>query len=354
MKGLKSSAVTAEFEFVPKRRGWKRKGGGRPPVPGLVLYARMDGGFSVWDPARHYYREAVSLGIDDKDRAPAFHFSRQEVWDGKRDDKGQQVSRGLIIDWLRWQAAVPAAFTTLADVVRRLSPPDEPIAIAPAPVRLPGPDVSEIPALELPYGTVPITLASAAIRRIVALAYFIVWMWVEHKAAAQANGLETQRQLIIILDEVEAHLHPRWQRSIMPALLTVAHALADEVEIQFLATTHSPLVLASLEPEFNETCDRLWHLALEDGEARLHELPWLPRGSAGAWLRSDVFGLDQDRSLPAEDAIQGAKALMDPTAAPTDQEVAVAEARLSQVLPSSDPFYAQWHRFQFLRQRQRP
>jgi hypothetical protein len=35
----------------------------RPPIPGIVVYARVDGGFSVWDPARNYWHR-------DTDRAP--------------------------------------------------------------------------------------------------------------------------------------------------------------------------------------------------------------------------------------------------------------------------------------------
>jgi hypothetical protein len=29
----------------------------RPPMPGIVVYVRIDGGFSVWDPARNYWRK---------------------------------------------------------------------------------------------------------------------------------------------------------------------------------------------------------------------------------------------------------------------------------------------------------
>jgi hypothetical protein len=41
---------------------------GRPAIPGLVLYAQVDGGFSVWDPARNYWKMDVPA------RPPAFLF----------------------------------------------------------------------------------------------------------------------------------------------------------------------------------------------------------------------------------------------------------------------------------------
>jgi hypothetical protein len=47
----------------------------RPVMPGIVVYVRIDGGFSVWDPARNYWRT-------DPQRPAAYHFASQDVWDG--------------------------------------------------------------------------------------------------------------------------------------------------------------------------------------------------------------------------------------------------------------------------------
>jgi hypothetical protein len=43
---------SATFNF--HNQSWKREQG-RPPMPGLVLYAAVDGSFAVWDPARNYW-----------------------------------------------------------------------------------------------------------------------------------------------------------------------------------------------------------------------------------------------------------------------------------------------------------
>lgn len=48
---------------------------------------------------------------------------------------------------------------------------------------------------------------------------------------------------IVLIDELELHLHPGWQRFIIPALE------ATFPNIQFIATTHSPQVLSSLKRE---------------------------------------------------------------------------------------------------------
>ncbi len=47
-------------------------------------------------------------------------------------------------------------------------------------------------------------------------------------------------QGIILIDEIELHLHPKWQRRIIPALTAIFP------NIQFLATTHSPQILSSV------------------------------------------------------------------------------------------------------------
>jgi len=48
---------------------------------------------------------------------------------------------------------------------------------------------------------------------------------------------------IVLIDEVELHLHPAWQRAVLPALSAVFPGC------QIIATTHSPQILSTLEPE---------------------------------------------------------------------------------------------------------
>jgi hypothetical protein len=46
---------------------------------------------------------------------------------------------------------------------------------------------------------------------------------------------------IVMVDEIDLHLHPSWQMTVVP---TVAGALPN---LQFIFTTHSPLIVGSLE-----------------------------------------------------------------------------------------------------------
>lgn len=69
---------------------------------------------------------------------------------------------------------------------------------------------------------------------------------------------------VILIDEIDLHLHPRWQRAIIPALLTAFPAL------QFIVTTHSPFVIQSLSEgvmldlDNMEVDDRVYNMPLID------------------------------------------------------------------------------------------
>jgi predicted ATP-binding protein involved in virulence len=52
----------------------------------------------------------------------------------------------------------------------------------------------------------------------------------------------TNTQGVVLIDEIDLHLHPKWQREVVSNLKTAFPAL------QFIASTHSPFILQALEP----------------------------------------------------------------------------------------------------------
>ena len=141
------------------------------------------------------------------------------------------------------------------------------------------------------YGDVPLVHASAGMKRIVSLAYLLTWAWDEHKRASRLRNQEPVEHMVLLIDEVESHLHPRWQRTLLPSILDVGKALKAEVDLQILATTHAPLVLASIEPHFDEDRDSLFLFELEENskDVTLRKLPWAKQGDADAWLTSQYL-----------------------------------------------------------------
>lgn len=314
------------------------------PTSSLVIYAQSDGGFSIWDPARYLWRhQQVSL-----DLPKAYIFRPQEVWDGLPLDDPRKLCNGLIYDWAAWQREKGLAFDLLTRVLGHLSPsPEEPL-IPGELQRISIDDVRDYPTLQMPYGQqVALVHASAAMRRVVALAYLLVWTWTEHLRVAELLGVKQTREIIFLVDEIEAHLHPRWQRRIVPALLDVVEALTgtQDVSLQLIAATHSPLVLASVEPYFDPARDALWELDLKDQHVELTRPPWRRYGDVNSWLSSEIFDLAEPRSIEAETAMRRALALLQAGQKPALGEIEAVDADLRKVLSDVDRFWVRWSAF---------
>jgi len=316
----------SRFDWVPS--GKKNNNGSTPSVEALSIFSRADGSFSIFDPIRNQL--TGSLGTK------SVNLSSQEVWNGK-----EGVIEGLIRDWKTWEHYDdPRTFDRFKAVLRRLSPDDLGKLEPGRSIRIPG-DPREIPTIQHQYGTVPIIHASSGVQRVLLLSYLVIWAWQEHELAADQLSKEPLRRLIILIDELEAHLHPKWQRIVLPALMSIGDLLSGELTIQTIAATHSPMILASLEPAFQTNKDVLYHLHAEKGVVKLDELPFVKYGDATGWLTSPVFGLRHARSREAEKAIEKAKELqlMD---SPEKSEVSQVTEDLRRYLSSDDSFWPRW------------
>lgn len=347
----KEIAYTSHFDW--ENQAWIGKPG-RPPSPGMVLYAQVDGSFSIWDPARNYWKKVEAKGIDTPDRPPAYLFNPAAVWDGldrpdpKDPSRTEVLCNGLIRDWASWQKEKGDAFQQLCRALAQLSPSEEERLVPGELTRISLDDVRDMPTLRTPYGKeVAIVHASAAVRRIAALAYLLVWTWQEHGRASKLLNRDSTRQVIFLIDEIEAHLHPAWQRRVLRSLMDVMKSLAEleSVQVQIIAVTHSPMLLASMEPVFDPARDSLWifDLAGEGAqkEVKLTRDTWHRRGDASAWLRSDVFDLAEARSVEAERAIAEARALMRRDI-PDRTAFARTYDALRRSMPGADPFWIDW------------
>jgi len=317
---------------------------GRPPIPGVVIYAGVDGSFSVWDPARNYW--SAKDDALNRERLRSFDFTPEQVWKGLVGGDGTRHCNGLIQDWVLWQKGQDPAFADLVKVLDTLSPSDDEVLAPGQPVRI-GLDVTDYPSLRMPYGQdVALVHASAGMRRVAALAYLLVWTWREHQLASEQIGKPPAREIVFLIDEIECHLHPQWQRRIVPALLDVMQALTDQqVPVQVILATHSPLILASAEPAFDASRDAVFSIALRDQQASIKQEIWAKQGDVVNWLVSDAFGLRQARSVEAERAIEAAEAFMrdDVQALPEGLKSRdVIHQALVQALPGGDHFWPRW------------
>lgn len=310
------------------------------PPASLVVCARIDGTFAVWDAYQ-------AKGSGGERAAAVVDLDAAELWEGKDAEepgsaRRRVVCRGLLEDWVTWQGTSAPEFESLRRTLHLLSEPDEPL-VPGAPTRVRVDDRRDIPTLDTAYGQVPVTLASAGVRRVLGLAYVLVWAWSEHAKAAKVTNRQPTRDMVVLLDEVELHLHPRWQRTLLPAVLQAIASFAPDAAVQVLASTHAPLVLASLEPVFDDALDALFTFDLmpRAGRVKVERAAWRPLGDASNWLTSHVFDLGLARSLEAERAILDAtRALDDPAIA--DDEAREIHRRLHDALGDTDPFWARW------------
>lgn len=339
-----------ECPYVPDDQAWQGKAG-RPSNPGLVIYALADGSFAVWDPARNYWKKRGNLDV--QERLPGFVFSPKEVWDGLHvpvDGKPTQVGNGLISDWASWIREDKEDAKRMAAVLALLTPLLGYGALRPGTsfARLSVSDARDIPTVQMGYGQeVPILYASLGVRRITALAYMLSWAWREHLIASRQLGQEPSTRVVLLFDEIEAHLHPRWQRAIVPSLLKVMQTLTPDASatVQLIAVTHSPLVLASLEPLFDANQDAWFDLDLEEGQVELRRREYIRLGEVGNWLVSEAFDLKEPRSLEGERAVCAAMEVLR-AADPSLEEIEGADQLLrSAGLPDIDPFWVRWTYF---------
>jgi energy-coupling factor transporter ATP-binding protein EcfA2 len=107
---------------------------------------------------------------------------------------------------------------------------------------------------------------------------------------------------IVLIDELDLHLHPKWQREIMQNLCN------HFPNTQFIATAHSPLMVqAAMESNYSV-------LKFENGVVEILNQPeGLDGWRVDQILTSELFGLESSRGLKYDNLIQRRRVLMGKT-----------------------------------------
>ena len=149
--------------------------------------------------------------------------------------------------------------------------------------------------VKTPYGSVPLDQVSLGYRTMFAWIVDIGWRLIERYPGSQ-NPLH--EPAIVLVDEIDLHLHPLWQRKVRETL--VGHF----PQVQFIATAHSPLMAqSSLDANVAVVRRSGDHAEIVNDPAvikawRLDQL-----------ITSDLFGLDSARS-PTVAAMQERRAAL--------------------------------------------
>ena len=332
--------------FSLERDAWIGKPG-RPVNPGVVLYAMADGSFAVWDPARNAWR--MDEARDTPERIRPYVFSSINIWEGlpNPDLTLGMLCNGLIQDWGNWQRENGSTYEQLKAVLKALSPSTEDEDLL-----IPGPlmdlrvgDTRQYPSILMPDGTpVPVVHASSGLKRILSIAYLLVWAWHEHIKACKLLAKAPAKQMIFLIDEVEAHLHPKWQRSAVRALMNVVENLSASTSVQLMIVTHSPLVMASVEPIFDPGQDSWWDLdwSVESSQVQLTNRHFDRLGDANSWLQSEAFDQKDTGSIEREFILRRARQVIRMGKEANPDEVTKMHKELQTILGSTDVFWNRW------------
>ena len=91
---------------------------------------------------------------------------------------------------------------------------------------------------------------------------------------------------IVMIDEIDMHLHPEWQQTVLPDL---QQAFPN---IQFIVTTHSPQVLSSIDARCIRRLD--WETDEDSGRKRMvvNTITQQTQGVASSEVLANVMGID--------------------------------------------------------------
>lgn len=107
---------------------------------------------------------------------------------------------------------------------------------------------------------------------------------------------------ICLVDELDLHMHPKWQREVIDHLSNVFPAT------QFIVTVHSPLVVQAAEDANLVVLKRY-----PDDQSRVHidnDVEAIKGWRIDQVLTSDLFGLDSARSIPVADDLAERRKLL--------------------------------------------
>lgn len=125
------------------------------------------------------------------------------------------------------------------------------------------------------YGTMKVELLSDGIRSMLAMVGDIAYRCIKlnphfgSEAAKKTTG-------VVLIDEVDMHLHPRWQQLVLSQLSEAFPSL------QFIVTTHSPQVLSSVSSD----CIRIL------SNNKIYAAPPGTEGAEASRLLTRVLGVD--------------------------------------------------------------
>lgn len=150
-----------------------------------------------------------------------------------------------------------------------------------------------------------------------------------------------EREFLLLLDEIDLHLHPAWQRRLLP----VVQRLFPKAQV--IASTHSPFVVASLRD------GAVIELRLDERGRSTAQPPlntWERNGSSVphsySGVLSRLFGIDSDFDSEEERQIQGIQELARKVMRGEVDKLPQLEAQAKEIQSRADEYLGQLVEFE--------
>ena len=249
------SSLTSLFDtightaFIPAQRSSTEFHSSGPTV-GLDIESRIDAQLDILLRARPFLRQ--TLGVDQlrnlqrdfmQSLAPTFAKRGELMLTDVSLVSDEPVIQEIInLDYAAYRENRPEKRSLIEKVSQVTSDITEGF-----PVRFAG--VTEdsmgfIPEFNTPDGQIPLNILSQGTQSL--------FHWISRLLFGYGEFYDFPSDLsdkpgVLIIDEIDAHLHPSWQRRIIP---TLVHHFPS---LQIFCSTHSPLMLAGLGPKSSST-----------------------------------------------------------------------------------------------------
>ena len=106
-----------------------------------------------------------------------------------------------------------------------------------------------------------------------------------------------EREIILFLDEIEVHLHPAWQRKVLPVVQKLFK------NSQIFVSTHSPFVINSIDDAW------VYKLELENGKAKVAEVIKSEDGFSYSHVLSEIFDIEEEFGVEVQKDLEKFKDL---------------------------------------------
>jgi len=213
----------------------------------------------------------------------ASNFKQAQEWLGRATlAKFQQIERGEPDEWGRRinsiQSAVDAALEAEGWSGFQYSY-----------------DFEELSMFHPEHGRLPVRAMSSGVQAVVSLIVDLAFRCLRLNSVHAEDALSISYGMVMI-DEIEQHLHPGWQQRILPSIRKIFP------NIQFIVATHSPEVLSTVES----------HQIRILRDNKCYAAPPGALGAESQRLLQDVLGLKDARPpIPAVDELKEYLALVD-------------------------------------------